>query len=232
MAEGSDQEKTEPATPKKRQEARRKGQVAKSREIPSVLVLLSALTVFYFAGSWMFGQLVMITRSVLQQVNHHQMGIESAHAMMVYLFQNTVLLLSPMLVTVALAGIIGNVSQVGFMLTGEVFQPKFSKLNPISGMKRLFSLRGLIELIKSLIKVAIIGTIAYGVLRAEVDQIPALVHLTTWNVLTFIGGVALKMGYFTCVVLIVLAGVDYAFQRWQYERDLRMTKQEVKDEYK
>jgi len=232
VAEGNDQDRTEKATPKKRDEARKKGQVARSREIPSVLVLLSALTVFYFAGSWMFGQLIEITHTIFQQLAYFELKAESLQTIFIFLFQKVIVLLAPLLLAVALASIIGNVAQVGFMITGEPLTPKLSKLNPLAGLKRLFSPQGLAELIKSLLKVAIIGTVAYVMLRCEIDKIPALVLLNTWSVLSFIGGVALKIGFYTCLVLIVLAGIDYLFQRWQHERDLRMTKQEVKDEYK
>lgn len=232
MAEGNDQEKTEPATPRKRREARRKGQVARSREIPSVLVLLGALTVFYFAGSWMFNQLLEIMRDIFQQMAHFDLGVTSLHTVMIYLFRKVALLLAPLLLTVTLAAIIGNVSQVGFILTGEPLTPKLSKLNPLKGLIRLFSPRGLVELVKSLFKIAIIGIVAYAMLHGELDKISALVNLNTWEVLSYIGSVALKIGYYTCLVLIVLAGIDYLFQLWQHERDLRMTKQEVKDEQK
>lgn len=232
MADKPFQEKTEPATPKKREDARKKGQVAQSREIPSVFILLSALSVFYFAGGWMFGQLTDIMRAVFQQVGHWQPGVENLHHLFWQLFQKVMLLLSPLLVVVAVAGIAGNVSQFGFQLTGEKLKPKLSKLDPLKGIKRLFSLRSLVELFKSIFKVIIIGGIAYAVFRRVLEQIPATIELSVYGMLSFVGSVALKMGYYTCLVLIVLAALDLVFQRWQHERDLRMTKQEVKDEYK
>lgn len=232
MAEKPDQEKTESATPKKREDARKKGNVPQSREIPSVFVLLSSLSVFYFAGGWMFGQLGEIMRAVFNQITYSHLGVASTHTLFWQLFLKVILLLSPLLLVVAVAGIAGNVSQFGFMLTGEKLRPKLDKLNPIAGLKRLFSMRSLIEMFKSVFKVIIIGSVAYAVMRRELDQIPAMIELSTASVLTFIGSVSLKMGYYTCLVLIILAALDYLFQRWQHERDLRMTKQEVKDEHK
>lgn len=232
MSEGNDQEKTEPATPKKRQEARKKGQVAQSREIPSVAVLLAALTVFYFGGSWMFGQLMEITRYILRQVASIHLGVESAHTLMFILFQRIMLLLAPLMLFVAAAGVASNVAQFGFMLTGESITPKFSKLNPLSGFKRLFSLRSGMELVKSVFKVVIVGGMAVITLKKEVGVIPALIELKITDILAYIGSVSLKIGFYTCLILLILAGLDYFFQRWQYERDLRMSKQEVKDEHK
>lgn len=232
MAEENDQEKTEKATPKKRQEARKKGQVAKSREIPSVLVLLSALSVFYFGGSWMFRRLGDIMRSVYQQISYLQLGVESAHELFWQLFLKIIVLLAPLVLTVALAGILGNIAQTGFLLTGETMTPKLSKLNPLKGIKRLFSITSLVELVKSILKVAIIGGISYAMLKGEMDKIPSLVELEIPSILAFFGSVALKLGFYTCLVLIILAGLDLFFQLWKHERDLRMTKQEVKDEFK
>jgi flagellar biosynthesis protein FlhB len=232
MADKPFQEKSEPATAKKREDARKKGQVAQSREIPSVFVLLSALTVFYFAGEWMFGGLTDIMRVVFVQIEHWNMGVESTHMLFWSLFRSVIVLLSPLLIAVAIAGVCGNVAQFGFMLTGEKLKPKLSKLNPASGIKRLLSVRSLIELVKSVFKVLIIGGIAYAVMRSEMDQIPAMIELSTYGVFSFIERVALKMGYYTCLVLIILAVLDYVFQRWQNEQDLKMTKQEVRDEHK
>lgn len=228
----NDQEKTEQATPKKREDARKKGQVAQSREIPSVVVLLGAMTVFYFSGDWMFNHLGDVMRSVLSQMFQQNFNIETAHMFLWEVFQRIFLILSPLLSVIIIAGIVSNVSQTGFMLSGESLTPKFDKLNPISGMKRLFSARALVEVIKSVIKVVIIGTMAYNMLRKDMDEIPALVFLSVTEILAFMGKAALNLGFYTCLVLIIMAAVDLFFQRWQHERDLKMTKQEVKDEHK
>ena len=232
MAEGSDQEKTEKATPKKRQEARKKGQVAKSREIPSVLVLLSALSVFYFAGSWMFTRLIEIMRMVYQQISYFQMGVESTHTLLWQLFMKIVVVMAPLVLTVLVAGLLGNIVQTGFLVSGETMAPKFSKMDPLKGIKRLFSISSLVELVKSILKVAIIGGISYVMLRGEMDKMPSLIELELPAILSFFGSAALKLGFYTCLVLIILAVLDLAFQIWKYEKDLRMTKQEVKDEFK
>ena len=232
MAEGNDQEKTEPATPKKREEARKKGQVVKSREVSSVAVLLCAMTVFYFGGGWMFSRMTDTVSSLLAKSSQVVLEQENAHTLFWEIFEKYVITLAPLLLLVAFVGIFSNVAQHGFLLTGEPLMPKLSKLDPLSGMKRLFSLRALVELLKSILKIAIIGTVAYFMLTDEMDKIPALIALNTGEILSFFGAVSLRLGFYTCLVLIVLAGLDYTFQRWQHERDLRMTKQEVKDEYK
>ncbi len=232
MPAGHDQDKTEPATPKKRAEARKKGQVANSREIPSVLVLIGALSVFYFAGGWMFNQVASIMQTVFGQAGEFDFALPNVHSMFWFLFQKVVLIISPLLAVVAIAGVFGNVSQFGFILTGEPLTPKLNKLNPLKGLKRLVSLRGGVELLKAILKVIIIGGVAYVMIRGELTKIPALVSISVSSIIDFMGQVALQLGFYTCLVLIVLAAIDLVFQRWQHERDLRMTKQEVKDEFR
>jgi flagellar biosynthetic protein FlhB len=232
MSGESGQEKTEQATPKKQDDARKKGQVAQSREIPSVVVLLSAMTVFFFSGAWMFNQLGDIMRVVFSQLYQRNFIIETAHLLLWEIFQRIFLILAPLLSAVIIAGILSNVSQTGFLLTGDALTPKFNKLNPISGIKRLFSLRSMVEVVKSIIKIIIIGSMAYAMLRKDMDDIPALVFLSIPDILAFFGKAAFNLGLYTCVVLILLAAIDLLFQRWQHSRDLRMTKQEVKDEHR
>ena len=232
MAEDQDQERTEKATPKKKDEARKKGQIAQSREIPSVMVLLSALSVFYFAGGWMFNQLADVMRGIFDQLVQKSFGVESAQNLLGHIFLQLFILLAPLLAVIIVAGVIANIVQSGFMLTGETLTPNFTKLNPVSGIKRLFSLRSMVEVVKSILKIIIVGGMAYATLFKEMDQIPALVDLEIFQIINFTGDVALRLGFYTCLVLMVLAGIDYVFQVWQHERDLRMTKQEIKDEHR
>jgi flagellar biosynthetic protein FlhB len=232
MAEAQDQERTEKATPKKKQDARKKGQIAQSREIPSVMVLLSALSVFYFAGGWMFNQLADVMRGIFDHLVQKSFGAESAQMLLGHIFQQLLILLAPLLAVILVAGIFANLVQTGFMLTGETLTPKLSKLNPLSGIKRLFSLRSTVEVVKAILKVIIVGGMAYATLFKEVDHIPALIELEISEIMAYMGQVALRLGYYTCLVLMVLAGIDYVFQIWQHERDLRMTKQEIKDEHR
>ena len=232
MPDGNDQDRTEPATPKKREEARKKGQVANSREMTSVLVLLSALSVFYFSGGWMFHQVAGIMKTVFGQAGQPDFGVQNIHSLMWFLFQKGVMIMAPLITVVAVAGILGNIAQFGFLMTGEPLTPNLNKLNPLKGIKKLISVRGGVELVKAILKVIIIGGVAFIMIRGEMTKIPALVTISVSSIMAFMGQVALKLGFYTCLVLIVLAAIDLAFQRWQHERDLRMTKQEVKDEFR
>ena len=111
-------------------------------------------------------------------------------------------------------------------------RPKLNKLNPISGMKKFVSLKALVELVKSIFKVLLVGGIAYGVIRTETVKFPGLMQQEVGDILIFIGKLSFKVFFFVCLALIILAVLDYIYQRWQYEEDLKMTKQQVKDERK
>lgn len=233
MSENKDQEKTEPATPKRIEEARRKGQVAKSMEVSSVLILLTSLGVFSFAGSWMFWSLSDFMRGILQNSGSmHLNDIDTITTTLALIFKKVFIILMPLMLSILIAGVLANVAQIGFMMTGEPLIPKLSKLNPISGMKKFISLSSLVELSKSLIKIIVIGGVAALVIRGELENIPNLLQLDVREILSFIGKVSFKICFYTCLVLIILAALDYFFQRWKHEEDLKMTKQEVRDESK
>ncbi|MFO7716046.1 flagellar biosynthesis protein FlhB [Desulfosarcina sp.] len=232
MAGEQSQDKTEQPTGKKLADARQKGNVAQSREIPSVLILSGSIGVIFFGGSWMFGRMTDMMRFMYQRAGSLSMETETMHTLFWEIFLSCVVVLTPLMLVVMTAGVVGNVAQFGFLFTGEKLTPNLAKLNPISGLKKLVSLRSLVELAKSIIKLGIIGGVAFIVLNRYVDQIPGLMQLSVGNILKFIGQVSFQMGLYTCMVLFLMAVLDFAYTKWQHQQDLKMTKQEVKDEYK
>ncbi|MDJ0782894.1 MAG: flagellar biosynthesis protein FlhB [Desulfosarcinaceae bacterium] len=232
MAGGHDQDKTEAPTPKKRADAREKGQLPNSRELTSVVILMTALGVFFFGGAWMFGRLTHFMRTTFEKAGSFEFGITAISAYVWTVFASSIAILAPVMGALIFAGVFGNVSQNGFLLTSEPLTPKLSKLNPLSGLKRLFSLKSLTELIKSVLKILIVGTVSYVVVRKEMAAFPGLVQLAVIDILVFISEVAFKTMLYISLVMILMAIADVAYQRWQHEKDLRMTKQEVKDEAK
>ena len=232
MAEKGDQERTEKPTGKKLSKAREEGQVAKSQEISSAFILSGALCVFLFAGPWMFWALSDFMHGIFQNLGTlHLTGI-SARAFLLEVLQQVGLIIMPLLLVVLILGVAGNLIQVGFLFTLKPFTPKLSKFNPIAGMKKFVSLKSLVELIKSLVKILFIGGISWLVLRGELDAIPSLMEMSVGQILTYIGTVSLKMLFYVSLGMIVLAVIDFSYQRWQHTKDLMMSKQEVKDESK
>jgi flagellar biosynthetic protein FlhB len=232
MAGDSSQDKTEQPTGKKLEDARKKGNVPQSREVPSILILSGSVGVLFFAGSWMLGRLTEIMRAMYQRAGTLTMAPETMHTLLWEIFLNSVVILIPLMLVVLTAGVFGNVVQFGFLITGEKLSPNLAKLNPISGLKKLVSLKSLVELVKSIVKLVIISGIAYVVLNRYLDQIPGLMQLSVGNIIGFIGQVSFQMCFYTCMVLFLMAVLDYAYTKWQHQHDLKMTKQEVKDEYK
>jgi flagellar biosynthetic protein FlhB len=231
MPEGEGQERTEKATPKRRQEARKKGQVAQSREIPSVMILMTALIFFYFAGFWMFGSLSQVISGIYGHLDTLRLNaVLEVNAFSVEVFSKVLMILIPFFVPILIVGIAGNIGQIGFEMHGEPMRLNLSKLNPIAGLKKLVSLRSLVELVKSIMKILLIGGIAYGIVKKETKALPALMQQEVVDILLFISRVAFKIFFFVCLALLILAFLDYVYQRWQYEQSLKMTKQEVKDE--
>jgi flagellar biosynthetic protein FlhB len=130
-------------------------------------------------------------------------------------------------------GLISNVAQVGFYFSTEALAPKWSKLNPLHGIKNIFfSRRSAVEMSKGLAKMILIGLVSYFTLDSLLSDSLQLVDADAQAVVTYMAKGALAVGFKASAVMLVLAGFDYAFQRFEYERNLRMTKQEVKDEYK
>jgi flagellar biosynthesis protein FlhB len=233
MPETGGQERTEKATAKKRADARKKGQVAVSREVSSVMILLTSLGIFYFAGAWMFWNMSELISKVYQNIGSLRFdSVTNASAFSLEILYRLLAVLLPFLLPIAVVGFIANVMQIGFQFSSEAVSLKLTKLNPVSGMKRFVSLKSLVELGKSIIKILFIGGIAYLVLKNDLVDFPNLVQQEVGQIVVFIARISLKLFFLVSLALIVLAVLDYIYQRWQYEQDLKMTKQEVKDEVK
>jgi flagellar biosynthetic protein FlhB len=213
--------------------SRKKGQVAQSREIPSVLILMTALGFFYFAGSWMFWNISGFIGGVFQELDTLRLNtVADVSTFSVDIFTKLFSILIPFFVPILIAGIAGNVGQVGFEMHSEPLRPKLNKINPVAGLKKFVSVRSLVELAKSIMKLLIIGGISYGLIKAEMRGFPLLMQQGVGEILLFIAQVAFKILFFVCLALIILASLDYIYQRWQFEQSIKMTKQEVKDERK
>jgi flagellar biosynthetic protein FlhB len=232
MSEENNEEKTEEPTPRKRQELREKGEVAKSRELPSVAVLLSSLMALIFFGSFMYSQIQLIMQETLSLP---MLGDLNVFDFIIFARKTTtrfILTISPLLAAVFITAILSNIMQVGFVLSGESITPKLSKLDPIKGFTRLFSKQSLMELCKSLFKLAIIGAISYYTIKAEMKNVPMLGEMGVKAIWVYILTVFLKIFLRCTLAMVFVVVIDYAFQRWEFENRIKMSKQEIKDEHK
>lgn len=232
MADENKQDRTEKATPKRRQEARKKGQVAISKEVSSASILLVGLIVFYLAGPGLVRNTTALFKETYQYIAAPGLDASSMRLFLLSHIRHFAIIVLPILASIMVAGLAANIVQTGFLFSTEALSPKFSKLNPISGIKRLYSVRSLIELVKSLTKICLVGVIGYLVLKSRFDNLLNLTQYEVIEILIIIAREALVIGIAVLGFMIVLALLDYLFQRWHYEKDLRMTKQEVKEEFK
>jgi len=225
-------EKTEEATPRRRQEARERGHVAKSSELNSAVVLLFGIISLLVFGKAVFRDVLNITNYTADSVRILDPGVNEISDMSRFLIIRMVWTLAPILLTVFVTALAVNLMQVGFLISATPLIPDIKRISPATGLKRIFSLRGLMNLFVSIVKVAIIGTISYATIRAEAGHFTALVDMGFWDIFTYGANIVAKLGIRVGLALVVLAIFDYAYQRWQYERDIRMTRQELRDELK
>ncbi len=231
MAEQTGQEKTHKATPKKRRKAREEGQVPKSKDLNSVVILGAALGIFMLAGGWWMEAWVGTVHRGLDLPSMLRPG-EGWEGLFGFWTVSFLRLLAPFLLVFPLMSLAVNISQVGLELSPKVLVPKITRLSPSSGLKRIFSLSGLVELVKSIGKVLIIGWIAYGTLRPEVKNLPLIANLPLGGALSYSVSIAFRLVMKVWIALVLLAVLDLLYQRWNYERELKMTKQEFKEEMK
>lgn len=232
MAEETYAEKTEQATAKRRADARKKGQVARSREIPSVLILLTGLCVLFFWSSAMYRHSTLLMAKHFRQIGTVTLDPVSFENLTREIFTFLGVILAPILLGVAAAAVLSNYIQVGSLFTWEAIQPDFGKINPLKGLGRLFSRQAAAELAKSIFKLIIIGWVAYATIRAEWAQIVSLWDQEAIQIFQYFGKISFQIFLKTVLVMAALAALDYAFQRWSYEKSLRMTRREVQDEFK
>jgi flagellar biosynthetic protein FlhB len=230
MAEETDQEKTEKATSKRRQDAREKGQVAKSRELASVAVLGACLVYFYFGASAIATRLMELMRTSFHKAGQMTISIDTIQPLLTDLLFQTFALLAPFLLVAIIAGLMINILQVGILFSAEAITPKFSKIDPFKGLQRLFSLRSMVELVKSILKIAIVGFVAYLTISSESHKLLPLVDLSVSDILRYMGEVSFKILSSTCWVLVILAVLDYGYQKWEHEKSLKMSIKEIKEE--
>jgi flagellar biosynthetic protein FlhB len=232
MADDSFGERTEKATGKRRNEARKKGQVAKSREIPSVAVLLAALSVLYILSNYLWQQLSSIMVRSFQKIGTLTLSPDNTLALQTEILWWVFQILAPILLAIMAVAILGNYVQIGSLFSTEAIQPQWGRINPIQGFTRLFSKQALVELLKAVGKFLIIGWVAYSTVEKELPEIRMLTEQEVGGIFRYVGLVSSRIIFKTLLVMIALAVLDYLFQRWSYEKSLRMTKREVQEEYK
>ena len=232
MAEESFQEKTEQATPKRREESRRKGQVARSAELSSLAILVSGLLAMVSLSSYVYNNLTGFMVSMCTDGFSVQLNALNLPTYLLTWAASYVRIVLPFVALLVAAALAINYAQVGVIFTLTPLEPKANRISPLSGLKRIFSSRGLVELAKGLFKVAVVTAITYWTIAGEMNNLIAPVDSGVPQILASSSSVLMTLGFRICIVLLLLAILDYAFQRWDHEKNLRMTRHEVREELK
>ena len=229
---GGGGEKTEEPTDKKRRDARKKGQVARSQELNAAFVLLAGFFVIKVLWEYIYENIAGYSAYIFANISMFSFSTES----IMEIFLGIVVLLGktafPIMLGITVLALAINFFQVGFVVSTEKIEPKLDNINPINGFGRIFSKRSLVELAKSIFKILIIGFFLYLYLKDEVPFMPYFIYYDLGHSLTEIADKIFTMAFQVIGVIMVMAIADYAYQSWQTTQDLMMTKQEVKDEYK
>jgi flagellar biosynthetic protein FlhB len=227
-----DQEKTEEATQQRRDDFRKRGQVAHTRELGSVLVLLSSALVL-----WVLGRFFLVQLSEIVTQSMGPFLIEAARSgdyvpATIFMIKKALLVLAPLVGMLTVMGIGSSVVQTGLLNNEEAFEFDLERINPLSGLQRVFSLRALAEGVKAVFKLVLVGAVVTVLVKEQIIRVPGLVSLSINQLVAFAGEITIRLLGGVGVFMGVLAAGDYFFQRWQLEKQMRMTKQEVKEEHK
>jgi flagellar biosynthetic protein FlhB len=226
-------EKTEKATPKRKQDERKKGNVFLSQEVVTIVTLLATFYSLKFIMPSIMRTLEESIRyfstlgSSITELSYGALGNLFINLLIVFVKGAAI----PLLVC-GLAAIIATMFQTKMLFSAKAFSFKAERIDPMKGLKKIFSMRSFVELLKSLLKITIVLYVIYSVIKSELFLMPQMMHMTFVQSLSRTGSIIMSIVTKAGIAFIFVAGADYLYQWWQYEKNLRMTKQEIKDEYK
>lgn len=228
------QEKTEKATPRRRQKARERGQVFSSRELSSAFILLASIILFRIIGKNSIINMTQIFNFFLSEsINREDIFTHSGIITLLYETVNVIAkVVLPIMFGIFFVCLLVNYMQVGFVLSLEPISPKLERINPLEGFKRIFSRRSLLELAKSIFKILLITYVLYTVVNKNKNLFPLMLDMSLADSLGLILSIAFEMGIKAAITLLILAVFDYFYQWYEYEKGLMMSKEDIKEEYK
>ncbi|MDZ7338305.1 MAG: flagellar biosynthesis protein FlhB [candidate division KSB1 bacterium] len=232
MPEWSYQDRTEPATPKRRREAREKGNVPRSVEVNSALLLLTACGALWVSGGLLVGGFARTARAIFGGMAHIELTVDSLPGQAMAAAGLVFTMMAPLVLALMVIGLLANALQGGLVISAEPLTPRLSKISPVRGLQRIFSTRSLVELAKGVFKLVVVGLIAFATVRAHFREFFPLVEQGAGQILGFAARTGFDVLFRSALALLVMAVFDFAYQRYEWERQLRMTKEEVKEEYR
>lgn len=227
-------EKTEKPTSKKKREARNKGQVVQSKDLASAISLLTVFFGLDLMKEYLIQRLLGLTRIVSSAMEEADQLAEASFSLKLlgYTFENILLIIMPVLSLALVTGVMVSYFQVGNLFTTKTLMPKLDKINPINGFKRLFSVRSLVELAKSVSKAGVLMYITGSYVLSRQMDIMKVFDMNVYQIAALMWDILFNVMIRSVIVLLVIGVLDFAYKRWQNEKDLMMSKQEIKDEYK
>jgi flagellar biosynthesis protein FlhB len=225
-------EKTEKATPKKRDDARKKGQTAKSQDVNTAIILLAVFLFLTFSASYIGNIVFDLFNQTFQEYMLMELTENTVQVITMDIMKELALLLGPIMLVALLAGLFSNYIQVGVMFTTKPLEPKLEKIDPIKGFKRIFSLRAIVELLKSILKISFVGAITFVILWMNIDQVLSLSFKSVGESLATMASLTVQMGIAASLALLFLSLFDFLYQKYDFEKNIRMSKQDLKDEHK
>ena len=233
MAEQQGQEKTEAPTEKKRRESREEGQVAFSKELPSVALLAGILLTLIATSPLILDAFREMTTQIFREMSKaDELSIGSLYDLSGEIFSTLLPAFAPFAAIIVLVGILASILQVGVQITLKAIAPKFNKISPLTGLKRLFSTQSLADFLKSMAKLIIVGIVGYITYMDKITELNGLSVATPEAILEYNFTVVAEVSGKIVLALVAIAIFDYLYQRWHHEKQLMMTKQEVKEETK
>jgi flagellar biosynthesis protein FlhB len=232
MAEDSFQERTEQATPKRREKAREQGQVAKSMDLNAAVVICLGFTSLFILGPAMVNNTLELMRNTMANAPMIASSDPGFQTVFVTYLMSFLRITLPLMMAMVVIGVAVNVAQVGFHLSPKALELKFDKLNVVSGLQRLISMRSLVQMVRDPLKLLVVSVVAYFALQAEFQNFFALPDMSVAQLgetlCKLVLMIALKIG----VAVMIIAILDYLYQRYEFEKSIKMSKQEIKEEFK
>ncbi len=229
---GSDEEKSEEPTQQRVDDFRQEGQVAQSKELTSLLVLLGTLGVMYSMGPSLATDFMNFMRRIFVEAATSDLTRERAGALLHLCLMQSARLILPIAAAGFVAGVVGSVVQFGFLYTWTPLAPQLSRINPLAGFQRLAAMSSLVEGFKSVIKLAAVVVVTYSLLKTEIIASPSMIDMDSAQFLAYMSSSAFRLVAGVCVGLLVVAALDFGYQKYRYRQSLMMSKQEVKQEHK
>jgi len=227
------EDKTEKASPKKRRDERKKGNVFQSKDVVTVGVIAVSFYILEFSAPYIYRNTTYVfSKYILLMTTTHSLN----DVFLVQMFKDiTYTIFSSvglLMVAVMMAAIIFTGAQTKFLITKENIKFKLSKLNPLTGIKKMFSLRSVVEVVKNIIKIIILGSLIYNTIIKELLQVPKLVSVDLMTGVGFMFSTIMSIVKSVIIAFVAISGFDFLYSWWEYEKNIKMSKQEVKEEYK